>query len=240
MKKTLTILLTVTGILSLITLSSCRFNCKHGSGKLITETRNIGNFSRLDISGEYKVVVKQDSSEKLTITADDNLMQYIKTDVEGDKLKIHSSRNLCASGRYTVYVGVKSLTGIETSGATSLFSDGKLTVHDIEIRTSGATKINLNLNADNVSTEASGLTDIYLEGQAQSHKLETSGSSTLNALNFVVGKYRIESSGLSHCKINVLNDLNINSSGASDIQYRGNPANINNNKSGISSLNQVN
>jgi hypothetical protein len=240
MKKILTILLAVTVIVSLVTLSSCRFNCKHGSGKLITETRNIRSFLRLDVSGGYKVVVKQDSSDKLTITADDNLMQYVKTDVVGDKLKISSSRSICTSGQYIVYVSVKNLTEVEISGATSLFSDGKLTVKDIEIRTSGATKINLNLNADNVSTVTSGLTDIYLEGQAQSHKVETSGSSTLNAFDFVVNKYRIESSGLSHCKINVLNDLDINSSGMSDVQYRGNPANINNNKSGMSSLKQVN
>jgi len=240
MKKILTILLAVTGIISLLALSSCRFNCKHGSGKLITETRNLGNFSRLDVSGGYKIVIRQDSSEKLTVTADDNLMQYVKTEVIGDRLKIYSSRNICTSGQYTIYVGVKALTEIETSGATSVFSDGKLTVQDIELRTSGATKINLNLNADNVKTVSSGLTDIYLEGQAQSHKVETSGSSTLNALNFVVNKYRIESSGLSHCKINVLNDLSINSSGMSDIQYRGNPANIENNKSGIASLNKIN
>ena len=198
MKKISTILLALAGVVSLFALSSCVLNCKRGSGKLITETRSTGSFSRLDISGSYRVVVRQDSSAKLTVTADDNLLQYIKTEVVGDKLKIYSSRSICTSGQSTVYVSVKDLTEMETSGATSVFSDGKLTVHDIEFRTSGATKLNLNLNADNVKTVSSGLTDIYLEGQAQSHKVETSGSSTLNALSFVVGKYQIESSGLSH------------------------------------------
>jgi hypothetical protein len=240
MKKLSVILFAAIGTLSLITLSSCMFNCKRGSGKLITENREVSGFSRLDISGSYKVVIKQDSTESLTITADDNLMKYVKTDVIGDRLKIYSSRNLCTSGQYTVYVTIKDLSYIKTSGATNVSSDGKLTVKDIELNTSGATKITLNLNADDVNTRASGLTELVLEGQAKSHTLKTSGSGTLNAFNFVVNSYRIESSGLSHCKINVLNNLSINSSGASDIQYRGNPANIENNRSGIASLKQVN
>jgi len=240
MKKISLIFLAAAGVLSFMALSSCRFNCKRGSGRLITETRVVNGFSRLDISGGYKVVVKQDSAESVTVTADDNLMKYVKTEVIGDRLKIFSSRSLCTSGQYTVYVTVRNLNYVKMSGATSLASNGKLTVKDIEISTSGATKIALNINADNVETHASGLTEIYLEGQAKSHTLKTSGSSTLNALNFVVNTYSIESSGLSHCKINVLSDLNINSSGASDIEYRGNPANIQNNRSGIASLKQVN
>ena len=240
MKKVLAILFAVIASVSLISLSSCRLNCKRGSGSLITEHRGVGSFTGVEVSGGYKVVIKQDSVNSVTIIGDDNLMKYVKTENNGDKLKIYNSRSLCPSGQYTVYVSLKELNYIETSGATSVFSDGKITVKDLELHTSGSTKINLSLNADHVKTEASGLTDIFLEGQAQSHTIETSGSSNLNALNFVVNKYRIQSSGLSHCKINVLSDLDINSSGASDVQYRGNPANIHNDKSGIASLKQIN
>ena len=240
MKKIFAILLTFFASVSLLSLSACRFNCKRGSGNLITEHRGVGSFTGLEVSGGYKVVIKQDSVNNVTIIGDDNLMKYVKTDNNGDHLKIYNSRSICTSGQYTVYVSLKELNYIETSGATSVFSDGKITVKDLELHTSGSTKINLSLNADHVKTEASGLTDIFLEGQAQSHTLETSGSSTLNALNFVVNKYRIESSGLSHCKINVLSELDIHSSGASDIQYRGNPTDIRNDKSGIASLKQIN
>lgn len=239
MKKTLTILLAIITSVSLLSLSACRFNCKRGSGNLITEHRGVGSFTGVEVSGGYKVVIKQDSVNNVTIIGDDNLMKYVKTENNGERLKIYNSRSICTSGQYTVYVSLKELNYIETSGATSVFSDGKITVKDLELHTSGSTKINLSLNADHVKTEASGLTDMFLEGQAQSHTLETSGSSSLNALNFVVNKYRIESSGLSHCKINVLSELNINSSGASDIQYRGNPSDIRNNKSGIASLKQI-
>ncbi|HAL83013.1 MAG TPA: DUF2807 domain-containing protein, partial [Mucilaginibacter sp.] len=40
--------------------------------------------------------------------------------------------------------------------------------------------------------------------------------------------------------VNVLNSLSVHSSGASEVRYRGNPANVTNNKSGASSVEKVN
>jgi hypothetical protein len=238
MKKIFTLLLAITASALLISLSSC--NCKHGSGHLITEVRNIGNFSSIDIAGGYRVVVKQDSTvSSVTLTADDNLMQYIKTDIDGERLKIHSTHRICSSGQYLITIRTKNLSYFKASGAIEVASEGKITAKDIEFNLSGATKITLDLNADNVKTECSGLTELNLTGQAKTHNVNMSGSGTLNALNFVAGSYNIKTSGMSHCKINVLNDLNVNSSGVSEIQYRGNPANVNNNKSGISSLKKI-
>jgi len=223
-----------------LTLSSCNFNCRHGSGKLVTETRSVSDFTGVDISGGYKVIIKQDSVTSLKITADDNLIQSIKTDVSGSgKLKIHSP-NICSSGQYVINISIKNLNYFRASGAIDLVSDGKITTKDLELNLSGATKVNLDINADNVVTSGSGLTDMTLTGQAKSHSVDLSGSGTLNALDFVVNKYSIRSSGASHCKINVLNVLDVSSSGASDIEYRGNPSTVNNSKSGASSLQKIN
>lgn len=61
----------------------------------------------------------------------------------------------------------------------------------------------------------------------------------INAFDFVVGEYTIRSSGASHCKINVLKTLNVHSSGASEIKYKGSPSTVNNDKSGASSIEKV-
>jgi hypothetical protein len=90
-----------------------------------------------------------------------------------------------------------------------------------------------------VRTQSSGASEIFLKGQASSHEVELSGSSSIDALDFVVGKYRIESSGASNSKINVLSDLRVKSSGASDVEYRGNPSNVSNDDSGASSVRKI-
>jgi len=239
MKRAFTIILAVAALASVATLSSCRFNCKRGSGNQVTENRSLAGFSEIEISGDYQVNIKQDSNYAVNITADDNLMQYVKTEVNGDRLKIHTSRNICNAGPFIVNISLRELNFLRGSGAIKITSVGKITTKDLQLKLSGATKVNLDLNADNVRTTGSGLTEINLRGQASSHVVEMSGSGTLNALGFVVAKYSIESSGISHCKINVLNELNINSSGASDVQYKGNPSTVNNNKAGASTLQKI-
>ncbi len=239
MKRAFTLILTVAALASVATLSSCRFNCKRGSGNQVTENRSLGGFSEIELSGDYQLNIKQDSNYVVNITADDNLMQYVKSEVNGDRLKIHTSRNICNAGPFIVNISLRELNYLKVTGAIKVTSVGKIITKDLQLKLSGATKVDLDLNADNVRTTGSGLTEVNLRGQASSHSVEMSGSGTLNALDFVVSKYEIESSGISNCRINVLNELNVNSSGSSDIQYKGNPANVNNNKSGSSTLQKI-
>lgn len=239
MKTLYVFILAIAASFVMLAISACSFSCKKGSGRLATETRRVNDFSKIDISGGYKVIIKQDTAATLSITADDNLMKYIKTDVSGDELRVHSSHSICSSGNFVLNITIKNLSAIKTSGAVDIASNGKITTKDIELNLSGASKVTMNLNADNVSTRGNGMTELNLTGQASSHNVELAGSGQLNALDFVVAKYRIETRGASHCKINVLNQLDVNSSGASDVEYRGNPASVNDNKSGASLLKKI-
>jgi len=234
----LTVLALVAGF-CMFGLSSCVFNCIHGSGHQVTENRSKGSFSKISISGGYKLIIKQDSSFGIKIVADDNLLKYIKTNVVGDQLRIHNKKNFCNNGQIVVTVGVKNLDEIEASGAVEVESDGKLVTKDFGIHLSGATKVTLDLNAADVTTSGSGATELNLKGQATSHSIEISGVGHVYALDFVVGKCEIQSSGAGHCEVNVLNELHVSSSGASEVKYRGHPS-ISNDKSGASSIEQVN
>jgi hypothetical protein len=239
MKLNFKILLLVAAT-SITLLSSCRrFRCVKGTGNVRTETRKMAGFTKIDISGGYKVTLKQDSTESISITTDDNLFKYIETNITGGTLRVHSRRNVCSSGETTIIIGVKNLDKISASGAVEVRSAGRLTVQDLNFDLSGSTKIDMELYAGRVRTDASGSTEVYLKGQAASNEVDLSGSGKVEALDFVVGKYKISTSGASECKINVLNELDVHTSGASDIQYRGNPGKVNNDQSGASSIKKI-
>lgn len=239
MKKIYTLLAIAAAGYGLFTLSACNADCKQGTGKMITETRKVTGFDKVDISGGFEVVIKQDTAESLSVTADDNLMGAIKTDVSGGKLVVKTDGNICSGGKFVINISLRALSKIETAGAVNLSSSGKITTKNLVIGTSGATKLTLDLSASDVTTSGSGTTELNLSGQASSHSVNFSGEGTLNALNFVVAKYTIESSGASHCKINVLNELNVSSTGVSDVEYRGNPAKIHEDKSGASTMKKI-
>lgn len=234
----LIVLITGLGVMSLT--SACILNCVHGSGHPATENRTVTNdFNRLEVSGGFKVILKQDSSGKVGITADDNVLKYIKTKNDGGTLKIYTHKNICNGGDMTVTIGVKNLEQIRASGATELSAVGKLVCKDLEFHLSGVSKVNLDLNAANVTVEGSGDTELQLSGQATSNHLDISGVAKIHAFDFVVSDYDISTSGASHCEINVLHSLNVSSSGASEIKYKGNPTDVHNDKSGASSLEKV-
>ncbi len=240
MKKIhLTILLLIAGIM-LGGLSSCMFNCVHGSGHQKTEDRKVEDFSRITIFGGFKVILKQDSSLGVRITADDNLLRYIKTEVSGGRLHITTSKNMCNTGEMIVSIGFRNLEELKASGAVEVEADGKVTTRDLRFKLSGATKITMDLNAANVSTNGSGVTELNLKGQATSHDIELSGSGKVHAFDFVVGSCNIQTSGVGHSEVNVLKSLSVHSSGASEVKYRGNPSSVTNDKSGASSVEKVN
>jgi hypothetical protein len=229
--------------LAITVCSSCRrFRCVKGTGSVHTETRKMADFTKIEIAGGYKVTLKQDSSESVAITTDDNLLKYIETTIDGGTLKIQvkGHKNICPSGETTIMIGVKNLEKISASGAVEVSSGGRINTKDLDFDLSGSTKIDMDLNSGKVHTDASGSTEIYLKGQATSHDMDLSGSSKVEALDFVVGKYKVGTSGASHCKINVLNELEVHTSGASEIEYRGNPPTVSNHQSGASSIKKIN
>jgi hypothetical protein len=226
--------------ISITALSSCRFGCVHGSGRQVSESHKLTDFTKIEISGGFKVNLKQDSSLNVTITTDDNLMKYMRTSVDGDKLRISAKRNFCSSGETVVNIGVRNLDAIETAGAVDLNSDGKINTKDLHFELNGASKVNMDLNAANVIMEGNGASEINLKGQASSNKIEFSGSGKIYAFDFVVGSYNIETTGASHCEINVLHDLTVNTTGAAEVQYKGNPTSVNSSKTGSASITKVN
>lgn len=226
-------------VLSSLAFTGCnRMGCISGSGKQISKTREVEPFTYIETAGSFKLILKQ-GPQQLRIVADDNIMDEIRTKVSGTTLSIDTKSNLCNPGPITIYLSSQGYEGVDASGAMEIVSDGILQLKDFEMDLRGSSSVNLNMNAANVKTTSSGASEISFKGQASSHDLELSGSSTVNALDFVVGKYSIESSGASESKINVLNELHVKSSGSSDVEYRGNPSSVKNDKSGASDLRKI-
>lgn len=219
-------------------LLSCNNSCERGSGKIVSEDRKVAAFTKINVSGSYKLILKQGEAA-VKVTADDNLLKRIETEVNGDELKISTKRNVCNASPMIVYVTNPDFRAVKSSGAVDLSADGKLTLKDFDMELAGSSKVNLNLNAANVTTATSGSSEINLTGQATQNNVTMSGNSNLNAFDFVVADYRIETSGASHCRVNVLNELSVNMSGIASVEYKGNPTKINNEHSGATSIKKI-
>src|ERR1700748_2315218 len=117
MKKLNLNILLMIAFVAAAALPACNMmHCVHGSGNKVTENRKVNNFTRIKADGGFKIILKQDSSQNLSINTDDNIMKILETNVTGDRLHIHTKKNVC-DGEITITIGVRNLEEIKASGA---------------------------------------------------------------------------------------------------------------------------
>src|SRR5215831_14013845 len=89
MKRRRGLFLTLTlGVILLMAGCDVLLNSIKGSGKSATESRNVSGFTSVEIDGSGALQVEQTGTESLTITADDNLLQYLTSEISGGRLKL--------------------------------------------------------------------------------------------------------------------------------------------------------
>ena len=63
-----------------------------GNGKITTETRTTGDYDSIKIAGFFDVDLVAGKEGKITIKGEENLLQAIKVEVEGNELKVYVER----------------------------------------------------------------------------------------------------------------------------------------------------
>jgi len=88
--------LTFTSIIILL-LSACGMAIIPGSGRITNETREVQGYSQIVFSAPGELTIDQNGHEGLAIEADDNLLPYLHTRVQGDVLYIYMEEVLVKS-----------------------------------------------------------------------------------------------------------------------------------------------
>lgn len=195
---------------------SFNFGGVHGSGAMKSETRNVSGFSAIDVSGAFEVEIVAQKDFSVEVEADDNLLELIKTEVDGDTLKIKSEKSLKSSNPLKIRISAPNIESLDLSGAS---------------------KVNIaNLNNDSLSLDSSGASKIKIEGTTKSFDVEMSGASRLDAENLKAENVSVDSSGASSAYVFVTNELKADLSGATNVTYSGSPKNVQKKTSGASSV----
>ena len=202
------------------------------------EERKVAHFTELEVSSAFKVVLTQGNEEKLLIDASDTDMKEVITEVKGNKLiiRLKTTNFSRQTGNISVYLTFTTLTDIDVSGAVELKGTNEMRFNDLEIEGSGASTISLNISAKKLECDLSGASSATLVGHADHFDIDLSGASKLNALDITAKVCNIDASGASSAKVNVTEKLRVEGSGASEVQYSGNPTVVETDLSGASSL----
>ena len=228
-----------------------------GSGNLETKQFNFSDFTKLDISSAFEFEIFQSGSYSISITADDNLFEHIQVSKEGETLKI-GLKTLTSLGPVTMkaVITMPQLRGMDISGASkgsvSNFSSTEnldieasgasslelveISAGDVEFDVSGASKATGDITASIVDFDVSGASTVQLEGSASDIVAGVSGASRMKLAGFTVNNADVSLSGASNGTVNLSGKLDANLSGASKLEYIGEPTMGAINTSGASTL----
>ena len=218
-------------------LVGCQGGVIKGSGNLETETFNFSDFTRVDIGNAFETEIAQSGSYNVNITADDNLLEYIRVSKEG-KVTMPELRGVELSGATRGTVSGFSSTenlDIGVSGASSL-NLVDIPAGDARIDVSGASKVTGDITAGDADLDISGASTVQLEGSASDIVAEASGASRVKLAGFTVSNADVTLGGASTGTVNLDGRLDADLSGASKLSYIGEPTMGNINTSGASTL----
>jgi hypothetical protein len=176
-----------------------------GSGEIKTEPRPVSGFTSVEVYGTANLIVGQGDTESLSITTDDNLLQYVTSEVAGSKLKLGTRDAISISPTETITYNltVKKLNAIGASG-------------DVTVEAKG-------IQTDSLVVAVSGSANISISGESPEQKLAVSGSADYEAKDFKTRDTSIAISGSGKAVVAVSNRLDVKVSGSGDVRYIGMP-----------------
>jgi hypothetical protein len=195
----------------------------HGNGRVVTKERNISSFDGIRVSSGIDVYLKQGDSESLTVEADENLHEYIITEVRDGVLHVYSDVNIREAERERVYVTTKEITSLRTSSAGDIIGETPLKGNDMELSASSAGNIKVEVYAKKLEVNISSSGDITLSGEAETLNADLSSAGDLEAYNLQVKEADVSVSSAGDARINVTDRIHARASSAGDITYCGDP-----------------
>jgi len=208
-------------LITLLAFASC--DERTGSGDIIAEKRQTGNFTGISVGGAFEVEIRIGPVTLVEVEADDNIIKDIETRVSGDVLKISTKNSLgFYDAHLKVFVTVPEIRSVKTSGAANLKAiDVLKSAGKISLDVSGAGTITAAVDAPEIYAEASGAGNIELSGKTRDYKLKSSGSGDIKSFDLQSENTDVRASGAGSAHVHASVSLKADASGAGDISYKG-------------------
>jgi hypothetical protein len=257
--KRLIVIIALIMLVSGTLLSGCvRVDIAEKNGPLTTQSYDFNDFTGIEMGHAFELEVIPSASYNVTITAGKNVLDRIHVSKSGSTLKIDmDSWSFIWRSSPKVTVSMPDLTALELSGATHSSARGFKSNHDFNLKLSGASVLDMDMETGNFiaaisgasvvngrltttgsDIDLSGASRIDLTGTGQDIKLHGSGASHASLSYFTAVTADVVFTGASHASLGVSGRLDVSLSGASSLDYYGNPVLGNKSVTGASDLEQ--
>jgi hypothetical protein len=236
-----------TGILLLFFISTnlnAQFSNKKikGNGNITTTDRSVSNFDKIGIAGSFDVILNKGNEGDISIQADENLMEYIITEVKNGQLKIKPKKGyqLKSTKTMQITIGFNDLEEVSLAGSGDVTASDAINASDLKLSLAGSGDMNLKVSTKHLTSKIAGSGNISLNGSTDEFSCSIAGSGNLNGyeLKATVAKAKIAGSG--NIKVNAVSEIHASIAGSGNVYYTGNPDVEKSNSVGSGSLKKKN
>lgn len=227
------------------------------------QVRKVPSFTAISVSSAIDLYLTQSNKNEVAVSAtNDEIRDHIITEVVGGTLIIRLgdkgtwfSWRKWGNYKTKAYVSIKDIDALTASGASTVHLINTIESPKMRIKLSGASDFKGNIKAgvlmyqltgasdykgqitaNSIDIDGSGASSIELTGRVDDLAVEVSGASDAKLYNLTAKGAILRASGASNIGVTVTEILRANSSGASDINYKGNPNVKESNTSGASNI----
>ena len=177
--------------------------CTVGSGRSETTTRDVAAFEQVVLRTSGDVTIDLTGTSSVTITADDNVLPLLTTQVTDGRLELGSRGSFNSRSAVKYSITAATLTGVEITGSGNVLVTG--------------------LSSGPFSAVVSGSGTIEPAGTCDVLTVKISGSGDVKGENLACATGRVSVSGSGSAAVDVSDQLDATISGSGDITYNGDP-----------------
>ncbi|MDN3672124.1 DUF2807 domain-containing protein [Flavobacterium branchiarum] len=154
-----------------------------GSKTVTIATKEIGEFNSLEVNDNLEVYLERGEKNEIKIEADDNLHEIIGMDLNGQALRIYTSKEASIFKKLIVRVTyTKDLTKVIAKNTTVVNGIQELQLDDITFNSVDYSKLFLNVNAKKFALIADDKSKTELNLKSENGSVQLSKNAGLKAL----------------------------------------------------------
>lgn len=216
----------VIGALVAVTAVLVTTGCAVGDpGPAVTQTRALAGVTQVDLRTSGTLVITQGESASLQVTAGENVIDRLTSDVRDGSLVLSVSRSpLVRLGTVRYDLVVPSLEGVRVSGSGGVQAAGDLGPR-LTVETSGSGSVRADgLKLERLEVTISGSGSVELTGGVSRQTVQISGSGGYAAERLKSREADVRISGSGSAALTVTDSLDAEVSGSGSVTYAGGAA----------------
>lgn len=190
--------------------------CLVGQGARVSETRSLAAFHSINNLLYADIILSQAPQEAIRITAQQNILKELKTEVNNGELKLTTNKCVDIAEAITINISIPEIKSIALAGVGDVIFQNEVEATDLDII-------------------LTGVGDFDLQGICTNLDILLTGVGNVKAFELIADNCDVSLTGVGDVETFVNDELNVTITGSGNVLYKGNPT-VNSSITGVGSV----